>query len=174
MTSKLTPPPMMNGLPPGANSYRTGSMVSNAQGAHLLNKLNNTSGAGGKRRTKRAGKGVVVSMPQQLYPSVSPQNTTNIIKGGVAQNNQALTNNNFYKNVAPAQPIPEGQLAGTGHKIGGSCGCDWKGGSKRRSRSRRLKGGTRIMGPNTTWGCKSGGRRKRNKTKKYRKTIRKK
>lgn len=157
----LISPPMMNGFPANATSSRTAAMATNAQSAHLLNKLNNKGGT----RIRRGGqdKPIVVSMPQQLYPSVSSQNTGNITKSTVGAGNQALTNNAFYNNVQPAQPIPPSQLKG-----GSACGCDFKGGRKR-------KGGTRIIGPNQTWGCYSGGKRcksKRARSKKRRSTRR--
>lgn len=165
----LTPPPTSIGYLPGANSARSSAAMQVEQNAGTLNALNKISTAGsaskgGKHRRRKGGDGkVVVSMPQPLYSSVSSpaQSAPGVTMKSVGLNNQALTNNDFFKNVAPAQPIPPGQLKG------GSCGCDFKGGRKR---VRTRKGGTRIMGPNQTWGCYSGGKRKRKIKIKTRKT----
>ena len=149
------PPPQSVGFPGNASSARDAAIVTNQQSSNLLNKLVKTS-SGGKRK-KRGGNAntntVVVPLIQPLYKDVAAPNQTAqaVTLNSVAQTNQLSLNNKLTgSSVSPAQPIPASQL---------------KGGKKTKKRRRRHFGGTHIMGPNKTWGCYSGGKLQRKKSK---------
>lgn len=177
-------PPISAGYPGNAGSAREAAMVTNQQNANLLNALNK-SGKGGRKTKRHRGGAATNSVPstvavpviQPMFPDPAGTSSQGIVTqttGMVGQHNQLSMNNEMTgSKVSPAQPIPPGQL-----KSGGGCGCDLKGGKRKRKRKRSKRAGTNIMGPNRTWGCYSGGkkrktkrtstrRRKRTTTKKY-------
>lgn len=167
-------PPISTGFPGNAGSAREAAMVTNQQNANLLNALN-AAAKGGKTKHRRGGavtnsvpSTVVVPVLQPMFRDPAGTSSQGIVTqttGMVGQQNQLSMNNAMTgSKVSPAQPIPPGQL-----KSGGGCGCDLKGGKRKRKRSKRA--GTNIMGPNRTWGCYSGG--KKRKTKRTRTTRRK-
>lgn len=155
---KTAPPPISTAFPGNSGSMRDAAMALNKQNADLLLAANKI-GKGGRKRGGSAA--VVVPLIKPLFydpAKGTSQSVQNITLGGVGQINQQSLNNKMIGSVvSPAQPIPAGQLRG-------GCGCDWKGGSrsreKKRTARRKSNGGTRIMGPNQTWGCYSGGKRR--------------
>jgi hypothetical protein len=161
---KTAPPPISTGFPGNAGSPREASMVALQQNNKLISALNSTSKGGRKYRYMGGDGKISVPIMKPLFSDPSAgtsQSVQNVTLSGVGQYNQLSMNNQLTGSVvSPAQPIPTGQLP---VKTGGSCGCDLRGGRTRR-RSKRI-GGTRIMGPNQTWGCYSGGKRKRRKRK---------
>ena len=162
---KTAPPPISTAFPGNSGSARDAAMALNKQNADLLLAANKI-GKGGRKRGGSAA--VVVPLIKPLFydpAKGTSQSVQNITLGGVGQINQQSLNNKMIGSVvSPAQPIPAGQLQ---TKMGGGCGCDWKGGKrstgKKRSSGKKSIGGTRIMGPNQTWGCYSGGKRRKSK-----------
>lgn len=174
-------PPISTGFPGNAGSAREAAMVTNQQNANLLNALNK-SGKGGRKTKRRRGGAATVNGPATVaVPVIQPmfrdpagtssQGIVTQTTGMVGQQNQLSMNNAMTgSKVSPAQPIPPGQLP----KSGGGCGCDLKGGKRKRKRSKRA--GTNIMGPNRTWGCYSGGKKrktKRTRTRRRKRTTKK-
>lgn len=152
---KMAQPPLSTGFPGNAGSPRDAAMAINKQNADLLMAANKI-GKGGRKNRYWGGDGkVVVPLMKPLFQDPSAgtdQSVKSVTLSGVGQINQQSLNNKMIGSVVtPAQAIPASQIP---VKTGG-CGCDWKGG-KRNRRTRRM-GGTRIMGPNQTWGCYSGG-----------------
>jgi hypothetical protein len=148
---KMAQPPLSTGFPGNAGSPRDAAMAINKQNSDLLMAANKI-GKGGRKNRYWGGDGkVVVPLMKPLFQDPSAgtdQSVKSVTLSGVGQINQQSLNNKMIGSVVtPAQPIPASQLQK------GGCGCDWKGGK----RSRRRIGGTRIMGPNQTWGCYSGG-----------------
>ena len=174
---KMAQPPLSTGFPGNAGSPRDAAMAINKQNTDLLMAANKI-GKGGRKNRYWGGDGkVVVPLMKPLFQDPSAgtdQSVKSVTLSGVGQINQQSLNNKMIGSVVtPAQPIPASQL-----QKGGSCGCDWKGGKRRTSKRRtRIRiGGTRIMGPNQTWGCYSGGKKrkmsKKNKTSKKRRSTR--
>lgn len=159
---KMAQPPLSTGFPANAGSPRDAAMAINKQNTDLLVAANKI-GKGGRKNRYWGGDGkVVVPLMKPLFQDPSAgtdQSVKSVTLSGVGQINQQSLNNKMIGSVVtPAQPIPASQLP---VKTGGSCGCDWKGGKRSNSKRRtRRMGGTRIMGPNQTWGCYSGGYRK--------------
>jgi len=157
---KMAQPPLTTGFPGNAGSARDAAMTINRQNVDLLMAANKIGKGGRKHRYKGGDGKVVVPLMKPLFQDPSAgtdQSVKSVTLSGVQQINQQMMNNKMIGSVVtPAQPIPSAQLKG-------GCGCDWSGGKSRKKR----KGGTRIMGPNQTWGCYSGGKRhKRYKSKK--------
>lgn len=153
MTSfKMAQPPLSTGFPGNAGSPRDAAMAINKQNTDLLMAANKI-GKGGRKRGGAST--VVVPLMKPLFQDPSAgtdQSVKSVTLSGVGQINQQSLNNKMIGSVvSPAQPIPASQLQG------GGCGCDWKGGKRSNSKRTRRMGGTRIMGPNQTWGCYSGG-----------------
>jgi hypothetical protein len=175
MTSfKMAQPPLSTGFPGNAGSPRDAAMAINKQNTDLLMAANKI-GKGGRKRGGAST--VVVPLMKPLFQDPSAgtdQSVKSVTLSGVGQINQQSLNNKMIGSVVtPAQPIPASQLP---VKTGGSCGCDWKGGKRSNSKKRRTRrmGGTRIMGPNQTWGCYSGGKGRKRKMSKRRKLSKKK
>jgi hypothetical protein len=171
----MAQPPLSTGFPGNAGSPRDAAMAINKQNSDLLMAANKI-GKGGRKNRYWGGDGkVVVPLMKPLFQDPSAgtdQSVKSVTLSGVGQINQQSLNNKMIGSVVtPAQPIPASQLQK------GGCGCDWKGGKRsRRSRRTRRMGGTRIMGPNQTWGCYSGGKKrkmsKKNKMSKKRRSTR--
>ena len=110
----------------------------------------------GKAEKKKGGDDkIVVPLLKTIYPDPA---------AGTTQSASAITLNGM-SNLNQMQV--DNALTGSKVTLVGGCGCDRKGGKRRKGK----RGGTHIMGHNQTWGCYSGGRiRKARKTRKPRKT----
>uniref|UniRef100_A0A6C0LFP8 Uncharacterized protein n=1 Tax=viral metagenome TaxID=1070528 RepID=A0A6C0LFP8_9ZZZZ len=162
-TKSLIPAPQSSAFLAGAGSPRDAAMAAGMQKANLLNNLNNAVARGGRKKRYRGGatNQIPISIPVPMYANANGgQGVTNQTMQNAGNVGQLAVNNDFFKNVQAPTPIPANQL-----KLKGGCGCDWKGGSKRKRTGykRKRKAGTRIMGPNTTWGCHSGGKSRKTK-----------
>uniref|UniRef100_A0A6C0BAU0 Uncharacterized protein n=1 Tax=viral metagenome TaxID=1070528 RepID=A0A6C0BAU0_9ZZZZ len=152
----LIPAPQSNGFTAGAGSPQQSAMAAGIEKSNLLNKLNQV-GKGKKKMRYRGGatdimqaNRIPIAVPTTMYANANGgQGVTNQTIQNAQNAGQLSTNNKFYSNVTLAKQT-------------GGCGCDWKGG-KRSGYKREKKAGTHIMGPNTTWGCYSGGKRRKTK-----------
>lgn len=150
MVTTGPPPPQSNGYPPGAGSPQQAAMISGSQKAGLLASLNASSRGG-----KKGGNKIPIAIPTPMYANANGgQGVQNQTIQSAQQNAQMSENNRFYSNVTLVPQKPQ---------VGGMCGCDLKGGR------RRKRAGTNIVGINGTWGCYSGGSKKRKRTKKMKK-----
>lgn len=165
-TEYSIPPPQSNAYIAGAGSPRDAAMAAGMQNATLLNKLNQAA-KGGRKGRYRGGatdltqtNRITIPVPTTMYANANGgQGVTNQTIQNAQNAGQLSENNNFYKGVTLAKQT-------------GGCGCDWKGGKRKRSGYKReKKAGTRIMGPNTTWGCYSGGKRRKTKRRLTKRTI---
>jgi len=143
------PPPQSNGFPPGAGSPQQAAMILGSQKAGLLASLNASA---------RGGNKIPIAIPTPMYANANGnQGVQNQTIQSAQQNAQMSENNRFYSNVTLVPQKPQ---------AGGMCGCDLKGGR------RRKRAGTNIVGINGTWGCYSGGSKKIKRRTKRRRTKR--
>jgi len=150
-TKSLIPSPQSSAFLAGAGSPRDAAMAAGMQKANLLNNLNNAVARGGRKRYRGgATNQIPISIPVPMYANANGgQGVTNQTIQNAQNVGQLGLNNQFYSKVQAPIPIPANQL-----KLKG--GYSYK---------REKKAGTRIMGPNITWGCHSGGKRRKRKTK---------
>ena len=158
-TDYSIPAPQSNGFLPGVGSPQQAAMTAGLQKANLLNDLNKAGSRGGKNRYRGgATDRIPISVPVPMYANANGgQGVTNQTIQNAQNAGQLGVNNQFYSKVSPPTPIPPGQLKpmNGGYSYGSK--------RKRIGNKREKKAGTRIMGPNTTWGCYSGGKKRKTK-----------
>jgi hypothetical protein len=152
------PPPLTPGLSAGATSPMNAAMKQSTTTANLTASLANAGGKTKGGATNGGQASINVSVPTPMYKSTGPQSVQNVTVTGAAHIAKANSlNEGALSKVAPVQPIKKG-----------GCGCDWKGGKRKR---KSKKGGTYIVKSGGLWApCYSGGKKRTNKNNKKRKS----